>query len=76
MRSDLVYSAGRSIENRFLLATVTSRIVRKLHVDSTRTQDTASRALSDISQGLYAPMNLPEPDRPDLIEPLLISPAL
>lgn len=71
MRSDLVYSAGRSIENRFLLVTVTSRIVRKLHVGATRTQDTASRALLDISQGRYAPMPLPPPDRPALMEPAL-----
>lgn len=69
MRSDLVYSAGRSIENRFLLATVTSRIVRKLHIDSTRTQETASQALADISEGRYAPMALPKPARPALIEP-------
>lgn len=76
MRSDLVYSAGGRIENRFLLATVTSRIVRKLHVASTRTQDTASRALSDISQGVYGPINLPRPARPAVIEPLLIPPEL
>lgn len=69
MRSDLVYSAGRSIENRFLLATVTSRAVRKLHIDATRTQDTASRVLSDISQGRYAPASLPEPPQAPLIEP-------
>lgn len=76
MRSDLVYSAGRSIENRFLLATVTSRIVRRLHIDSTRTQETASRALADISEGRYAPMALPEPARPASIEPLLIASAI
>ncbi|MFP5230074.1 MAG: hypothetical protein ACLGXA_20850 [Acidobacteriota bacterium] len=76
MRSDLVYSAGRVIENRFLLATVAIRTVRALHVDSTRTEDTANRAFSDISQGRYAPTALPDPPPPPLIEPLLIAAAI
>lgn len=75
MRSDLVYAAGRVIENRFLLATMVMRTVRALHIDSTRTEDTANRALSDLSRGLYTPVNLPVPAPPPLIEPLLISPA-
>ena len=75
MRSDLVYSAGRVIENRFLLATVVMRTVRALHIDSTRTEDTANRAFSDISQGRFTPAALPEPAPPPLIEPLLIAPA-
>lgn len=74
MRSDLVYSAGKAIGNRFLLATVVFQAVRTLHVDSTRTEDTANRVFSDISQGRYAPKALPEPPPPPLIEPL-ITPA-
>jgi hypothetical protein len=75
MRSDLVYSAGRVIENRFLLATVVMRSVRALHVDSTRTEDTANRAFSDVSEGRYAPTMLGEPAPLPLIEPLFIAPA-
>lgn len=75
MRSDLVYSAGHSIENRFLLATVVCQVIRTLHIDATRTEDTANQALSDISQGRYIPMELPEPARPPLAERLLITPA-
>jgi hypothetical protein len=75
MRTDLVYSAGRVIGNRFLLATVVIRAVRALHIDSTRTEDTANQVFSDISQGRYTPMSLPEPMTPPLIEPLLITPA-
>jgi hypothetical protein len=75
MRSDLVYSAGRIIENRFLLATVVSRAVRALHIDSTRTEDTANRVFADVSQGRYASTTLPLPAPPPLIEPLLITPA-
>jgi hypothetical protein len=75
MRSDLVHSAGRAIQNRFLLATVVMRTIRKLHIDSTRTEDTANQVLSDISQGRYAPAAIPDPAPPPLIEPLLITPA-
>lgn len=71
MRSDLVYSAGRVIENRFLLATMVFRSVRALHINATRTEDTANRVLSDISQGRYVPTSLPLPAPPPLIEPLL-----
>ncbi len=75
MRSDLVYSAGIQIENRFLLATVVMRAVKKLHIDSTRTEDTANQVFAEIANGRYAPAVLPEPAPPPLIEPLLISPA-
>lgn len=75
MRSDLVHSAERSIENRFLLASMVIRAVRVLHINSTRTEDTANRAFSDISDGRYASAVLPEPTPPPLIENLLITPA-
>jgi len=71
MRSDLVYSAERAIENRFLLATMVIRAVRVHHVNSTRTEDTANRVLSDISAERYAPAVLPT--LPVFIEPLLIT---
>lgn len=75
MRSELVYSAGGVIENRFLLATVVMRTVRALHVNSTRTEDTANRAFADVAQGRYSPLALGDPAPPPLIEPLLIAPA-
>ncbi|HTV83675.1 MAG TPA: hypothetical protein VME18_13605 [Acidobacteriaceae bacterium] len=75
MRSDLVYSAGIQIENRFLLATVVMRAVKTLHIDSTRTEDTANRVFADIADGRYVPSALPEPMPLPLIEPLLITPA-
>jgi hypothetical protein len=43
MRSELVYSAGLKIENRFLLSATVMRAVRKLHVSSGRTEDTVNR---------------------------------
>lgn len=75
MRSDLVHSAGRAIENRFLLATVVMRAIHALHINSRRTEDTANQVLSDVSRGRYIPLAMPEPAPPPLIEPLLISPA-
>ncbi|HEV2276823.1 MAG TPA: hypothetical protein VGS02_01530 [Acidobacteriaceae bacterium] len=75
MRSDLVHSAGRSIENRFLLATVVMRAVRRLHITSTRTEDTTNAVFSDISKGRFVPVALPEPAPLPAIEPLLIAPA-
>jgi hypothetical protein len=75
MRTDLVHSAGRVIENRFLLATVVIRAVRALHIASTRTEDTANKVLTDISHGRYASTTLPDPAPPPLIEPLLITSA-
>lgn len=73
MRSELVHLARHRIENRFLLATVACQIIRVLHFDSTRTEDTANRAFSDISQGRYAPGKVPDPV--PLIDSLLVSPA-
>ena len=75
MRSDLVYSAGHAIENRFLLATVVMQAVRKLHINATRTEDTANRVFADISQGRYAPAALREPAPPPTVEALLITSA-
>ncbi|HEX4067190.1 MAG TPA: hypothetical protein VHZ09_14300 [Acidobacteriaceae bacterium] len=75
MRSTLVYSAGIQIENRFMLATVVMRAVRTLHIDSTRTQDTANRVFAEIANGRYVPAAPPEPVPPPAIEPLLITPA-
>lgn len=76
MRSELVYSAGLRIENRFLLATTVMRAVRKLHVSSTRTEDTANRVFSDVAEGRYIQhVSLPEIKPLPAIEPLLIAPA-
>lgn len=75
MRSDLVYAAGLKIKNRFLLSTVVIHAVRKLHIDSTRTEDTANQVFTEVASGKYLEVKLgpiiPQP----AIEPLLIAPA-
>jgi len=76
MRSNLVYSAGLKIENRFLLSATVMSAVRRLHVNSTRTEDTVNRVLSDVALGRYAHGELPEIVPPPPIEPLLVTPAI
>jgi hypothetical protein len=75
MRSELVYEAGIKIENRFLLAATTMRAARKLHVSSTRTEDTLNRVLSEVAKGRCAHGDLPTVAPPPAIDSLLITSA-
>lgn len=75
MRSELVYEAGLKIENRFLLATTAMQATRKLHRNSTRTEDTVNRVLIEVANGLYAHGKLPEVTPPPVIDQLLITAA-
>jgi hypothetical protein len=75
MRSDLVYAAHIQIHNRFLLSTVVMHAIRKLHINSTRTEDTANHVFSEVAQGRYIQVKLAPVAPPPTIEPLLITPA-
>jgi hypothetical protein len=75
MRSDLVYSAGLQIENRFLLAITVMRAVRKLHINSTRTEDTTNKILAEVAEGRFLHGDLPAVVPPPAIEALMITPA-
>lgn len=75
MRSELVYEAGLKIENRFLLATTTMQGTRKLHVNSTRTEDTVNKVLTEVANGTRVHGKLPEVTPPPAIEELLIAPV-
>ena len=75
MRSELIFSASERIENRFLLSTVVMRAVRKLHITSTRTEDTANKVLSEVADGRYVSVQMPAITPPPAIEALLIAPA-
>ena len=72
MRSELVYSAGLKIENRFLLSATAMRAARVLHVASGRTEDTLNRVFSDVAQGRYIDVKLPEVAPPPTIDALLV----
>jgi hypothetical protein len=76
MRSELVYSAGLKIENRFLLSAMVMRAVRKLHVTSSRTEDTLNRVFAEVAEGRYTDMKLPEIVPPPPIDALLVSPLV
>jgi hypothetical protein len=71
----LVYGAGLKTENRFLLAATTMRATKKLHISSTRTEDTVNRVLAEVARGQYAHGDLTEVTPPPAIDVLLITPA-
>jgi hypothetical protein len=76
MRSELVYSAGIRIPNRFLLTTLTIKAVQSLHITSTRTEDTANRVFADVAVGRFTDVKMPEIAIQTAMDPLLIAPAL
>lgn len=53
MRSEIVFEAASRIPNRYSLCLAAARATRRLHVPSTRTQDTMNQVLIDISSGKY-----------------------
>jgi hypothetical protein len=75
MRSELIYSAGLQIPNRFLLSTVAMMAVRKLHINTTRVEETANQVFSDVAKGTYVQVTLPALKPLIAIDPLLISVA-
>jgi hypothetical protein len=70
-----VYEAEVKIENRFLLAATVMRAVRRLHVSSTRTEDTVNRVFEEVANGVRVYGKLPEVTPPPVIDALLITPA-
>jgi hypothetical protein len=75
MRSELVYSAGIQISNRFLLSTVAMNAVRKLHIKSTRVEDTTNDVFTEVAKGNYTQATMPEIKAQPAIDPLLLSMA-
>ncbi|WP_446742860.1 hypothetical protein [Silvibacterium acidisoli] len=75
MRSELVYSAGTRIPNRFLLSTVAIMAVRKLHVNSTRIEETANRVFTDLAGGTFTDVTMPQLKPQPLVDSVLVSVA-
>ncbi len=73
MRSDLVYAAGIRVGNRFLLASAAMQAVRRLHIASTRTEDTINKVFSEIANCREYVGKLPEITPPPAIDTLLIT---
>lgn len=72
MRSELVYSAGIQISNRFMLSTVAMNAVRKLHINSTRVEDTTNAVLCEVANGRFVQVTTSEITAPPAIDPLLL----
>jgi hypothetical protein len=72
MRSELVHLAGLKIENRFLLSATLMRAARLLHTNSGRTEDTLNRVLTDVAEGRFIEVKLPEITPPPAIDELVI----
>jgi hypothetical protein len=72
MRSELVYLAGLKIENRFLLSATVMRVARMLHVNSGRTEDTLNRVFTDVAEGRFVDVKLPEITPPAPIDELVV----
>ena len=51
------------------------KAVKSLHINSTRTEDTANRVFVDLAGGRFTQVGLPVIVVPPAIEPLLIAPA-
>jgi hypothetical protein len=75
MRSNLVFTAGIQVANRFLLAAIAMRVSRKLHVNSDRTEQTVNHALTEIGKGRFIDAVFPEIVKAPAMEPPLIVPA-
>jgi hypothetical protein len=76
VRSELVFSAGIKVSNRFLLSTIAMRAVHGLHINSTRVEDTANRVFAEVASGSYVSVSMPEIKPLPPIEPLLLAVAV
>jgi hypothetical protein len=50
MRSELIYDAVRTVQNRYLLCQVASKATRKLHRPNTRIQDTMNEVFERFAE--------------------------
>jgi hypothetical protein len=54
-----VYSAAVKLQNRYRLCSTVSRGARRLHIPSTRTEDTINNVFTTIAAGTYTEPALP-----------------
>ena len=73
MRSQLVYAANVQMPNRYLMAMVAMLAVRKLHIASTRTQDTANHVFAELAAGRALDVTMPELKPLAPLDPVLVS---
>jgi len=61
MRSDLIYDALDTVQNRYLLCQLISKATRKFHKPNTRVQETMNDVLVLVGQAVEAEEVLNEP---------------
>lgn len=54
MRSDLIYDALRTVQNRYVLCQVASKATRKFHRPNTRVQDTMNEVFERFAKSDHA----------------------
>lgn len=68
MRSDKVFEAVHTLQNRYMLCQIASKATRKFHKPNTRVEDTTNEILNRISVGqretvLAEPVNATDAQR-------------
>jgi hypothetical protein len=56
MRSELIFRAKETIDNKYKLCQTASKATRRLHISSANTTDTISSAFSRIADHLEVPL--------------------
>jgi hypothetical protein len=63
MRSELIYDALRTVQNRYLLCQVASKATRKFHKPNTRIQDTMNQVLERFADSESPTRIVAQPER-------------
>lgn len=66
MRSDLIYDALGTVQNRYLLCQVASKATRKFHRPNTRVQDTMNDVLTRVGKADVAQRVMNHNEKPAL----------
>jgi len=56
VRSELIFRAKETVDNKYKLCQTTSKATRRLHIDAKNTTDTINDALSRIAGGAESPI--------------------
>lgn len=62
MRSELIYPAVKTVNNRYMLCQVASKATRKFHKPNTRIQETMNEVLNRFASSLAPETLMSEPE--------------
>src|SRR6185437_7807764 len=69
MRSDLIYDALGTVQNRYLLCQLASKATRKFHKPNTRVQETMNDVFSRVGRANEAERVMNQPSVEEVFEP-------